>query len=63
LIERNETAFNLWQDGMTQREIAAILDGVDRTRGGTGVSHAMVQKMLARMRSDREEQLLSAASS
>jgi hypothetical protein len=60
-IERNEIAFDLWQKGMTQREIADMLDRVDRQHGGTGVTHAKTQKMLRRMRSGREDNLMMAA--
>lgn len=59
--ERNELAFLMWRRGMTQREIAEILDRVDRRCGGDGVTHAMIAKMIARMRAQREEEMLAAA--
>lgn len=62
-IERNELAFSLWRNGMTQREIAETLDRVDRRSGGEGVTHAMVAKMIARMRVVREPEMLAAAMS
>lgn len=60
-VDRNEAAFQLWLDGMTQREIAEHLDRVDRDCGGDGVTHAMVAKMIARMRAAREADMLTAA--
>ena len=62
VVERNELAFRLWREGMTQREIAEVLDHVDRDHGGEGITHAMTSKTLARMRAARETDLLAAAS-
>ena len=60
-IERNELAFRLWREGSTQREIAEALDVVDRSKGGPGVTHAMIAKALGRMRAARENDLIVAA--
>lgn len=59
---RDAAAFQLWQDGMTQKEIAERLDRADRSAGGTGVTHGMTQKALYRMRKAREEELVAASS-
>jgi glutaminase len=59
--ERNELAFDMWRSGMTQREIAEVLDRVDRQCGGDGVTHAMIAKMIARMRATRETEMLASA--
>lgn len=59
--ERNELAFDVWRSGMTQREIAEVLDRVDRRCGGTGVTQAMVAKMISRMRATREHDLMTEA--
>lgn len=58
---RDALAFKLWQDGMIQKDIAARLDRADRSVGGNGVTHAMIQKVLYRMRAAQEQELLDAA--
>ncbi len=58
---RDEIAFRLWQDGMTQKEIAERLDRADRRYGGSGISHGTTQKALFRMRKARETELLESA--
>lgn len=60
--ERNELAFSLWANGLTQAEITEVLDRADRAVGGEGITLAAVQKMLSRMRADREAELLRTAS-
>lgn len=60
--ERRDTAaFQLWDQGMTQKEIAERLDRADRAAGGNGVTHGQVQKALFRMRKAHEAELLAAA--
>lgn len=61
LRERNELAFDMWQEGYTQREIAETIDRADRQAGGPGVTHDSIAKTLYRMRLEREEQLISSA--
>jgi hypothetical protein len=58
---RDDVAFELWNAGMTQKEIAERLDRADRAAGGSGVSHGMVQKSLYRMRKVREAELVAAS--
>ena len=58
---RDEIAFRLWQEGMTQKEIAERLDRADRRHGGNGISHGTTQKALFRMRKAREQELLEHA--
>lgn len=61
LIERNEAAFDLWTEGMTQREIAEHLDAADRAAGGPGVTQSAIAKVIYRMRRDREAELMASA--
>jgi len=61
--KRNRVAFELWQSGMTQGEIAERLDRADRGSGGSGVTLAATQKMLYQYRKRNEQALLDAASS
>jgi transposase len=58
---RDAIAFQLWQDGMTQKEVAERLDRADRAAGGEGITHGTCQKMLFRMRKAREQELIEAA--
>jgi len=60
--KRDAIAFQMWTAGMTQREIAERLDRADRDAGGTGVSHGMTQKLLYRLRKEREAELVVVAS-
>lgn len=60
-VLRDELAFELWQDGMTQKEIAERLDRADRRHGGTGITHGTTQKSLFRMRRQREQELIEKA--
>ena len=55
---RDELAFALWNDGMTQAEIAERLDRADRRGGGDGVTTSTTQKFLFRLRKKKESELL-----
>jgi hypothetical protein len=59
---RDAAAFDLWTEGLTQKDIAERLDRADRAAGGEGVTHGQVQKLLYRMRRAREEELVAASS-
>ena len=50
LARRDELAYAMWQDGMSQAEIAARLDRADRAAGGDGITLAVTQKRLFRLR-------------
>jgi transposase len=58
---RDAIAFELWQGGMTQKEVAERLDRADRAAGGSGISHGTCQKMLFRMRKAIEDELIESA--
>ncbi len=55
---RDELAFQMWNDGMTQAEIAERLDRADRSAGGQGITASTTQKVLFRLRKKKEAQLL-----
>ena len=57
-VRRDELAFKLWTEGMTQAEIADRLDRADRRGGGEGVTTSTTQKFLFRLRKKKEAELL-----